>query len=113
VRATLDQREPVYRFVYAHTYARGPLAKLGAGHGLDLYLVFRNLPRYLPLDDAERALSDQLVAIWSRFAHTGDPGWTARTRGGREQTVLDDRIHAATGDVGRCALWRALRDRRA
>jgi para-nitrobenzyl esterase len=105
--AAAHQREPVYRFVYAHTYAHGPLAKLGAGHGLDLYLVFRNTPVYLPLDASERALSDQLIAVWSRFAHTGDPGWPARTPTGGEQTVLDTRIHAAAAVTNaRCALWR-------
>src|SRR5262249_23190533 len=41
--AASHQREPVYRFVFAHAYS-GKLEHFGAGHGMDLYMIFRNTP---------------------------------------------------------------------
>jgi para-nitrobenzyl esterase len=107
---------PAYRFVYDHTYRAGPLAKRGAGHGLDLYLVFRNTPKYLPLDDDDRALSDAMIGYWSRFAHSGDPNGGAapawRTSDTHERLTVDTQIHAATSTNERCSLWRTVLDAR-
>jgi para-nitrobenzyl esterase len=112
--AASKQTEPVYRFVYAHHYS-GTLARFGAGHGMDLYMIFRNTPPFLTLDDAERALSDRLIAVWSRFAHGADVEWTKHTRDGNEQMMLDSDIHAATdpAELERCKLWwPVIHDRR-
>ncbi len=107
--AAATQTEPVYRFVYAHTFA-GTLARFGAGHGMDLYLVFRNTPPYLVLDPAERVLSDQLIASWSRLAHTGELDWIRHTRDGHGETTLDAKLEASTDEPARerCAFWRPL-----
>jgi carboxylesterase type B len=90
--AAAHQREPVYRFVFDHTYA-GKLAQFGAGHGMDLYMVFHDLPPYITFDTDEDALSDQLVAAWSRFAHTGALDWP--TAGSGTIETLDRALHAA------------------
>lgn len=68
------QREPVRRFLFAHTYSNGPLARLGAGHALELPFVFHNLALagFTPSAD-ELALADAMVGYWVRFADTGDP----------------------------------------
>jgi para-nitrobenzyl esterase len=103
--AAAHQREPVYRFLFDHAYG-GAIAPLGAGHGLDLHMIFRNLPPAVQLDDAERALSDQLIAAWSQLAHTGALPWPTRVRGAAEQ--LDHALHPATSDVARCTALREL-----
>jgi para-nitrobenzyl esterase len=109
--AAAHQREPVYRFVYDHTYETGPLAPLGAGHGLDLYLVFGNTPvRYLELDATDRALAGTIVGYWSRFAERGDPNggdaplWRARGED-HDELVVDTtaRLRAMARD--RCDFW--------
>ena len=107
---------PTYRFVYDHTMNAGPLVPLGAGHGLDLYFVFRNTPaKYITLDDHERALSDAFVGYWSRFAHDGDPNgagavrWPVRTTTGHEQFALDDQLHVTTpNETSRCEFWKPI-----
>ncbi|HEV7559108.1 MAG TPA: carboxylesterase family protein, partial [Kofleriaceae bacterium] len=111
-----SKHAPTYRFVYDHTMSAGPLVPLGAGHGLDLYFVFRNTPaKYVTLDDHERALSDALVGYWSRFAHAGDPNdrqtarWPARTSEGHEQFALDDQLHVTTpNETSRCDFWKPI-----
>jgi para-nitrobenzyl esterase len=58
---------------------------LGAAHSTELQYVFQRIP-YLdtvpPFTPAQLALSDQMIAYWTRFAATGNPnagpGW-ART----------------------------------
>jgi para-nitrobenzyl esterase len=105
--AAVHQTAPVYRFVFDHTYA-GALARFGAGHGMDLYMVFRNLPRYIAFDAGERALSDQLIAAWSTFAHTGALAWPRRADHGAQVELLDRALHAGTASSERCAKWRSL-----
>jgi para-nitrobenzyl esterase len=63
---------PVRRFVFTHTSESPVLAPYRAGHGLDLPYVFRNFIGGAPAPD-ELALSDTMVAYWSRLAATGDP----------------------------------------
>jgi para-nitrobenzyl esterase len=70
------KRARVYRYIYSHTFHSGPLNKLGAGHGVELYLLFHNfppVPKYPAPDEAELALSDTLIAYFTQFAKTGDP----------------------------------------
>jgi para-nitrobenzyl esterase len=107
---------PTYRFEFDHTYRAPRLARLGAGHGLDLFMVLRNTPDYAALDDTERALSDAMIGYWSRFAHTGDPNgggapaW--RTSDAGERLTVDTQFHAATGTNERCSTWRTILDSR-
>jgi para-nitrobenzyl esterase len=81
------QREPVWRFEYAHGWDAGPLVPLRAGHAMDLYLVFRNWPRaYLSPTPREAALSDTIIGYWSRFARSGDPNGAGAPAWPRWQT---------------------------
>lgn len=60
---------------------------LGAAHSTELQYVFQRIP-YLdtvpPFTPAQLALSDQMIAYWTRFAATGNPNagpdWAARGR---------------------------------
>jgi para-nitrobenzyl esterase len=113
------QRQPVWRFVFAHTYASGSVSRFGAGHGLDLILVNRNFPAaWVQLDPAELALSDTVIGYWSRFARTGDPNgagapaWPRYDAAGRRHLVLDVPIREAVdGREAECAFIRgAARD---
>jgi para-nitrobenzyl esterase len=105
--AATHRSSPVYRFEYDRAYA-GPVAKYGAGHALDVLMVFGELPPYVSFRDSDRALAGELVAAWSRFARAGELAWPRRTLAGQERTVLDDAIHPATGDRARCGVWREL-----
>src|SRR5581483_7698595 len=67
--ATKTQREPVRRFNFTHAYSTGWAEKVKAGHGLDLRLVFHNVPpSWTKLTGDEEALSKQVIHSWSRFA---------------------------------------------
>ncbi len=71
----------VYHFSYLPPSRRG--IAVGADHGAELAYVFGNLPS-APIDFAgftipaatpqDRAISDAMIAYWSTFAKTGDPG---------------------------------------
>jgi hypothetical protein len=70
-------------------------------------MVFRNLPPAVQLDDAERALSDQLIAAWSQLAHTGTLPFPRRG-GDHAAEQLDHALHATTSDVARCTVLRGM-----
>jgi para-nitrobenzyl esterase len=111
----------VYRFVYAHVFEHSLLATLGAAHGFDLGLVFRNLPPGLRLEPSEQALADDMLHAWSRFAATGDPNGGATIWPSYDPTS-EPYLEFDTTPVPRsgvrkeeCALWDAIgnvRDRR-
>jgi para-nitrobenzyl esterase len=63
----------VHRFVFAHTYAAAELRPLGAGHGLELPLLFRDLPGKFRFTTEESALADAFTASIAAFVRTGDP----------------------------------------
>ena len=67
------EHAPVRRFVYAHTYDSGPMARLRAGHGFDLPFVFGNFFSMTP-SAPEAALVLEVQAAWGRLAAGGDPG---------------------------------------
>ncbi|WP_372405310.1 carboxylesterase/lipase family protein [Streptomyces luteireticuli] len=79
--------EPARTFAYEfadraapNLYARTPDFPLGAYHGSDTPYLFDYRPAgNLRLDPAQRRLSAAMMASWSRFAATGDPGggWPA------------------------------------
>jgi carboxylesterase type B len=64
----------VWRFVFAHAYEAPSLHALGAGHGLELPLLFRNLWPGFQMSQAETTLGDAFTQALSRFVHGGDPG---------------------------------------
>jgi para-nitrobenzyl esterase len=104
--AAAHQHEPVYRFVFDHGYA-GKLERFGAGHGMDLYMVFHNLPPYITFDASEQQLSQQLTSVWAAFAHGTAPDWPARGTHG-ETEVLDRTLHAAAPATDHCAFWKPM-----
>jgi para-nitrobenzyl esterase len=63
----------VWRFVYTHAYEAPALHALGAGHGLELPLLFRNLWPELELSPSETQLGDKFTAAIGRFTRDGDP----------------------------------------
>ncbi|WP_158602057.1 carboxylesterase/lipase family protein [Pararobbsia silviterrae] len=74
-KAIAGNGTPVYLYLFTYVPERGRRLKIGAFHAAELPYVFGNLnqtnsPGYGP-DDVR--LSDALIAIWSRFAATGDP----------------------------------------
>jgi len=75
--AALPGPTHVYEFTWRSPSFGG---RLGACHGLELPFVFGTLPSCtgpdaLAGEDPPAALSSELVAAWTSFARTGDPGW--------------------------------------
>jgi para-nitrobenzyl esterase len=109
--ATRSQGAPVRRFNFTHTYSSGYMAAVKAGHGLDLLLLFHNVPpAWTKLTDEEEALSKSLTRYWARFAATGDPNgdgdasWPEFRYG--KDTVLDlDTPVSLGGSVETCKWW--------
>jgi len=59
---------------------------LGAAHSTELQYVFQRIPALdtvPPFSSAQLALSDQMIAYWSRFAATGSPNRRVPARSGR------------------------------
>ena len=73
-RADAPAATYVYEFAWRH-----PL--VGAGHGLDVPFVFDNLSaegaELVTGPDAPQDLAEEMHAVWTRFAASGDPGWAA------------------------------------
>jgi para-nitrobenzyl esterase len=74
----LADRAPVYAYEFNDPGApapdpvrRVPFA-VGAGHALELRYLF-DMGGAPDLDEAQRVLSDQMIAYWSRFVTTGAP----------------------------------------
>jgi para-nitrobenzyl esterase len=63
----------VWRFVYSHTYDAPSVHALGAGHGLELPLLFRNLWADFRISASEAALGDAFTDAIARFVRSGDP----------------------------------------
>ena len=110
--AAASQREPVWRYMFAHTYENGPEQPLGAGHALDLPFEFHNLGLTgFTASPAELALSDAIIGYWVRFAATGDPNgdgaaaWP-RYAAGDPAIVLDNAIATQNGvRTAECDFW--------
>ncbi len=65
----------LYRFSKGPMETSGPMQKLGAFHGSELFFVFGNW-RYIGFtftSEQNSALSDQVIDLWSSFARTGRP----------------------------------------
>ncbi|MGV8059443.1 MAG: carboxylesterase/lipase family protein [Smithellaceae bacterium] len=62
---------------YLYQFTRRPdtvtARKLGVHHGADLVYVFGNMNKSDGYDDADRELSERMMAYWVNFAKTGNP----------------------------------------
>ncbi len=84
VRPTLDTAAALARHTPTYVYEFGdeqapffiganqPSFPLGAFHAAELPYLF-DVGYAQPLSGTQRALSEQMIAYWARFAHTGDP----------------------------------------
>lgn len=77
-------RPPVYGALFDRALPGGPYK---AWHACDLWYAFGSMERsWRPFTDADRALSQQLIAAYAAFVKTGDPGvdglapWPALTK---------------------------------
>jgi len=110
--AFANQSEPVWRYMFAHTYENGPEQPLGAGHALDLPFEFHNLALtgFTP-SATELALSDSIIGYWVRLAATGDPNGNGavpwpRYTADDPAIVLDNVIAPQTGvRTAQCDFW--------
>ena len=75
VRAMEKVKAPAYLYQFVKAPAHEGPNKLGACHALEIPYVFGNLSQLkaLRLEDADRALSQTMVAYWTNFAKTGNP----------------------------------------
>lgn len=62
---------PAYAYYFTQRYDTGPLAPLGAFHGLDIPYVFS--PPSTFAGEGERALAGAMQSLWSGLATTGTP----------------------------------------
>lgn len=74
--AARAQQEPVYGYLYTNIMEGGPVRRLGAAHGLELYYIFQAMdrlgPGYRPTE-SDRRLERIMLDYWTQFAATGDP----------------------------------------
>lgn len=108
-----SRRAPLFAYEFAEParYVIGGFP-FGAGHGTDLpYFLDGSYqgPNAPALTGKEKALADEVVGLWARFARTGSPGprWPRYEQG----TVLSfsaDRIAPVNLSAEhRCAFWQA------
>ena len=62
---------PAYAYYFTQRYESGPLAPLGAFHGLDIPYVFSPPSGFA--SEGERALAGAMQSLWSGLATTGTP----------------------------------------
>jgi para-nitrobenzyl esterase len=118
-----SQSEPVWRYLYAHSIANGsadglPLSSYGAGHGLELLVVFGDhrdptQPIWWQPTPAESNLSSWMAQTWTQFAATGtiaDPTggivWAPYDPTSDNHIVIDEQLSTANGvDRDHCDFW--------
>jgi para-nitrobenzyl esterase len=66
------QKEPVYRYLFAHSLENDPALKSArASHTIEHAFLFPQR-RYAPTDN-DRIIQRQMVDYWTRMARTGNP----------------------------------------
>jgi para-nitrobenzyl esterase len=89
---------------------------VGASHSLELRYLF-DVGGAPPLDPAQQALSDQMVAYWSRFVRTGDPSGEGQPQwpafDGQWMSLRPDGSRMVTdfGEEHQCPFWAGLREK--
>lgn len=71
-RASAEADRPTYLYYFTRRPATARGRLLGVHHGLELDYVFGNL-NARGYDATDRAVSDEMIARWTRFAAAGDP----------------------------------------
>ncbi len=120
--ADLARRSPVYAYEFADRTApvpepirRAPFA-VGAGHALELRYLF-DIGGAPALDPAQRALSEEMIAYWSRFVTAGTPDVSGQPEWAPLNPQRPQRMSLRTGgsvmtdgfaDRHRCGFWAAL-----
>ena len=111
----LARRTPAYGFEFADRTAPTYVPFFtgmpgGASHGSELAYLFRLLDgapygpdlQHVELDAQQRRLGDAMIDAWTRFAHTGRPGWPkapyVQSFGKRIEPIDASRVHE-------CDLW--------
>jgi para-nitrobenzyl esterase len=110
---------PVYAFEFADRTAPAPEPmrtlpfRVGASHALELRYLF-DMGGAPPLNAAQRTLSDQMIAYWSRFVSTGAPdvpgrpAWPALDPDAPRQLSLQTGDPVLTADFAErheCDFW--------
>jgi para-nitrobenzyl esterase len=107
------QRPPVWRYLFTHRYENpapqdGSLTAARAFHGAETFFITGNFQSlgtsviYSP-NDAEIALSNDMMGYWVRLAASGDPNgsgavpWLPYDVGSEDILQLDDNIVTLTG----------------
>lgn len=89
----------VYAYEFAHDDgSRIASFDLGASHSGELPYLFG------PVDPAS-SLSQKMVSYWTRFAHTGNPGWPRYTGGSVLSIGLDQIGEVNFTENHHCAFW--------
>ncbi|MGZ3453820.1 MAG: carboxylesterase/lipase family protein [Polyangiales bacterium] len=106
------QTEPGYRYVFAHPLENGSavLKALGAWHGGELPYVFGHLALagYTP-GKTDIAVSNTMIARWSQFAKTGDPGSWPKWDATDPYLRIDEPATSETGvRTKQCDFWDGL-----
>jgi len=111
--------QPVYAYEFADRTAPAPEPmralpfRVGASHALELRYLF-DMGGAPALDAAQRTLSDQMIAYWSRFVRTGTPDvpeqtdWPSLNPDAPQQLSLQTGQPVLTGDFAerhRCDFW--------
>jgi para-nitrobenzyl esterase len=115
----LATRTPTYAYEFADRdappYLPVPGFPMGAFHAAELQYLY-TLP--LPLNPAQRALSDQMIGYWTRFAAVGRPGAVGAPEWPRFRPSSDQVLALAPGAGGtapvslarehQCAFWAGI-----
>jgi para-nitrobenzyl esterase len=121
----LGRSAPVYAYEFDDPHAPAPDMlqhapfPVGASHSLELRYLF-NIGGAPPLDPAQRALSDQMIAYWSQFVTSGapkaanQPDWpVARGEHAPWMTLRPDGSRITTGfeQSHQCEFWATLKSK--
>ena len=109
-----DAQGEVFFYVFTRSAPVAGGESLGAYHGAETAYVTDNLhlETWVPRDEVDQRLADQMSDYWVRFAHDGDPNgkglpdWPRYRLPGRDFLELGDRIRAGADFRSEyCDLW--------
>jgi para-nitrobenzyl esterase len=106
-------KAPVWRYLYAHTIIDGsvdgvPISWFGAGHGLELLVLFRDHETWWQPTTDELALSSAMMAAWRGLADGVVPSWPSYDPSSDPYVTLDTPItHAQGVRSDECDFWDA------